>query len=79
MTGIQHDFLQDPAVYNYQDRKSGQQAVFEHQPAVAHDDGCWSSSNCSSAASGNVEIQHERLQVIRGDVLEPASFQHTLI
>ena len=26
-----------------------------------------------------LEIQHERLQVIRGDVLEPASFQHALI
>jgi len=26
-----------------------------------------------------LEIQHERLQVIRGDVLEPASFQHVLI
>ena len=40
MTGIQHDFLQDPAVHNYQGRQSGQ-AVFEHQPAVAHDDGCY--------------------------------------
>ena len=26
-----------------------------------------------------LEIQHERLQVIRGDVLKPASFQHALI
>ena len=39
MTGIQHDFLQDPVAHNYQDRQSGQQAVFEHQPVVAHDDG----------------------------------------
>ena len=41
MAGIQHDFPQDPAAHNYQDRQSGQQAVFEHQPAVAHDDGCY--------------------------------------
>jgi hypothetical protein len=38
MTGIQHDFLQDPGSHNYQDRPSRQQAVFEHQPAVAYDD-----------------------------------------
>ena len=41
MTDIQHDFLQDPVVHNYQDRQSGQQAEFEHQPAVAHNDGCY--------------------------------------
>ena len=40
MTGIPHDFPQDPAAHNYQDRQSGQQAVFEHQPAIADDDGC---------------------------------------
>ena len=41
MTGIQYDFLLDPAAHNYQDRQSGQQAVIEHQPAVANDDGCY--------------------------------------
>lgn len=41
MTGIQHDFLQDPVAHNYQERQSGQQAVFEQQPAIAHDDGCY--------------------------------------
>jgi len=38
MRGTQHDFPGDPAAHNHQDRQSGQQAVREHQPAVAHDD-----------------------------------------
>jgi hypothetical protein len=38
MTGIQHYFLRDPVAHDYQDRQSGQQGVFEHQPAIAHND-----------------------------------------